>query len=278
MSISASAVSSLSLTYASGGDWSVFTAANLATAGNLQANWTDITSQIGNGYVTAINSCISELTALKSASSIVYYCNAASGSDTNAGTSAGAAFASVQTAVNKLPQILNHSATINLASGTFNEGVSILGFYGSGNILLQGGSSYTNAGNYIVSNMSIRNNVVEIQVKGVYAAATATPGFLSYRSIEVLFQDCSVTATTTTIDGFAISNGGFSYITSCESNNRNYGIYAINGAIIFSNNNTGASNDYGLAAQRTATIGKNGTQTSGTTASSYSDTGGEIRT
>jgi hypothetical protein len=62
--ISATAVSTIGLTYASAGAWGVFTAANLATAGNLQANWTDIASQLDNNYKPLLNSAVDEISAL----------------------------------------------------------------------------------------------------------------------------------------------------------------------------------------------------------------------
>jgi hypothetical protein len=58
--ISAS-VSSIALTYGSAGAWNVFNATNLATAGNLQANFTDIASQINESYQTALISAIYEI-------------------------------------------------------------------------------------------------------------------------------------------------------------------------------------------------------------------------
>jgi hypothetical protein len=54
-------VSTISLTYSGTNPWTVFDASNLATGGNLQANFTDIASQINNAYTTAISSCISEV-------------------------------------------------------------------------------------------------------------------------------------------------------------------------------------------------------------------------
>jgi hypothetical protein len=54
-------VSSIALTYTTGADWAVFTSNNPATAGNLQANWTDIASQIDGLYKPVLNSAINEI-------------------------------------------------------------------------------------------------------------------------------------------------------------------------------------------------------------------------
>jgi hypothetical protein len=70
--ISAAAVSTISLTYVSGGSWAAFNSTNLATAGNLQANWTDIASQVGASYKTLLNSAVNEIGVLEGASGANY--------------------------------------------------------------------------------------------------------------------------------------------------------------------------------------------------------------
>jgi len=272
--ISAVAVSSIALTYLTA-DWNVFNSTNLATAGNLQANWNDITSQIGANYATAINSCISELTALKSSSSIAYYVNVASGSDTNNGTSAGAAFASIQTAINKLPQMLNHSATIYCATGNYNEAILMYGFVGSGQIWLQGGSSLVSATGYNTERVAAKQNGILVNVAGLNATSTAFSGFGNVNSRKVNFLYCSV-LTTGSVDGFT-GEGGNTEVSGCDVSNRTFGILATKGGIIFSSNNTGTSNTYGLYARYAGKIGINGTYPAGTT-TSLATAGGQIVT
>jgi lysophospholipase L1-like esterase len=70
--ITASSVSSIPLTYASAPDWSVFNATNLASAGNLQANFTDIVSAVSAQYKPALNSCIAEINYLEGVSGAYY--------------------------------------------------------------------------------------------------------------------------------------------------------------------------------------------------------------
>jgi hypothetical protein len=59
--ISASVVSTISLTYSGSNPWTVFDAANLATGGTLQANWNDIASQLNGLYRPLLNSAVSEV-------------------------------------------------------------------------------------------------------------------------------------------------------------------------------------------------------------------------
>jgi hypothetical protein len=81
--ISATAVSTIGLTYASAGAWGVFTAANLATAANLQANWTDIASQLNNNYMPLLNSAVDEVNSLITAGTWTPYIEGDSISGTN---------------------------------------------------------------------------------------------------------------------------------------------------------------------------------------------------
>jgi hypothetical protein len=68
MPITAASVSTMSLTYTTGLSWGVFTNTNLATAGNLQANWTDIASQIDAIHRPLLNSAKSEINILEGVS------------------------------------------------------------------------------------------------------------------------------------------------------------------------------------------------------------------
>jgi hypothetical protein len=64
MSITTTAVTSITLTYANASAWQVFNAANLATGGNLQQNWLDLTSALSGQYKSLLNSCAEEINIL----------------------------------------------------------------------------------------------------------------------------------------------------------------------------------------------------------------------
>lgn len=72
----------------------------------------------------------------KTKGTITFYVNASSGLDTNSGLTSGTAFKTIQYAISQLPQIINHSVNINVASGTYTEFVTLHGFVGLGTINL----------------------------------------------------------------------------------------------------------------------------------------------
>jgi len=274
--ISAAAVSTVSLTYASGGAWSVFNSTNLATAANLQANWTDIASQLNNNYMPLLNSAVSEVTALKSASTITYYANPASGSDTNSGTSAGAAFASIQTAINKLPQTINHVATINMATGSYGETVTISGFNGAGYIQILGGTLVASADSYNISNMIINYNSVYVLVVGVKATSISADGFLvNINPGRSNFSNVICSSTAAGYNAFSTIASPSIDISGSDAANHNCGINAARNANVCVIGCTGSGNSVGLYSNTNASIGIQGTYPTGTT-TSLATGGGKI--
>jgi hypothetical protein len=72
-----------------------------------------------------------------------YYVNGSTGSDSNDGLSSGAAFATIQKAVNVASALDNggFNITISVASGTYDETVVLRSFVGSGLIIIEGNTS-----------------------------------------------------------------------------------------------------------------------------------------
>jgi hypothetical protein len=70
--ISASVVSTITLTLSGTNPWTVFDAANLATGGNLQCNFNDIASQLNGLYKPLLNSAVNEMNLVEGASGSYY--------------------------------------------------------------------------------------------------------------------------------------------------------------------------------------------------------------
>jgi len=70
--------------------------------------------------------------------------------------------------------------------------------------------------------------------------------------------------------------GNLSISNSVISNNSTRGITAYSNSFVYSSNNTGAGQSYGLVAQHGSVILKNGTQPTGTTSNEQTSTGGAI--
>jgi hypothetical protein len=70
--ISASTVSTITLTYSGDNPWTVFDSSNLATGHALQVNWNDLASQLNAIYRPLLNSAVDELGILSGVSGADY--------------------------------------------------------------------------------------------------------------------------------------------------------------------------------------------------------------
>jgi hypothetical protein len=203
---------------------------------------------------------------------ITLYVNAATGSDTNDGLTSGTAFKTIGAAIAKIPQIVNHVVTINLADGTYNEAIILNGIFGKGNIKIVGNSSNRNAVN--VNNIYINNTIPYVHIEYLTFTKTNGEAINTTGALSVGVYNCSIKDGS----GYAGIKGVTSNITvgGTDIVNRQVAILASTGSRIQSSNNTGTGNGTGLYAEYTGLIGKYGTQPGGTTAEAYAG-GGEIR-
>lgn len=202
-----------------------------------------------------------------------YYVNVTTGNDSNAGTSAGAPFKTIQAAINKLSQTVNHNIVINVAAGDYSAypPINILGFTGKGSITINGGAAVGDS--YLTPQVVITSCYVTISITGI-RAVNAGENFTVKNSSDVTFNYCKADNVSTTADGFAIYSSRVTIANSLINNKRS-GIGATARSIVYSQNNTGGTNTYGLLCAEASKIGKNGTQPAGTTAENVFN-GGQI--
>jgi len=211
---------------------------------------------------------------IKTTENITYYVNATTGNDINNGLTSETAFKTIMSAINRLPQIINHNITINLANGTYNEVVNISGFYGSGKIYLLGDTIVTSSFN--VPNVIINScHLSEIQIRGINATSDTIDGFAISSSSYIRLDYCSCIINSIK-NGVIVNYGSVCDIYYGTYSNRVNGISVLKGSIATSYSNSGIDNGRGLSATNTGTIGTYGTQPAGATAT-YTDSGGEIR-
>jgi hypothetical protein len=199
------------------------------------------------------------------------------GNDANDGSANDAARAllTIQAAINKVPQIINHNVIINVAAGTYAEDILISGFYGKGNIQLLGANSLADASNYKVNKIhcTFCSNVL---VRGFEATITNDHAFKAQAVVYSTFQYCKVTTISATYAGFLVFTGALTLLINCEASNRLYALYCYSG-IAYSNEWTiGDGNTIGIKCEAAGTVGKYSTQPQGATAEMV-DTGGVIR-
>ncbi|MFH5182945.1 hypothetical protein ACHHV8_10105 [Paenibacillus sp. TAB 01] len=195
------------------------------------------------------------------------------GNDTNDGLTSETALRNIQTAINRIPQMVNHQVKINVAAGTYSESIGINGFIGKGSILLVGGTSVSD--NYVVNSVDVFNCVLDVTVRGLKAISTTHDGFSAYGSSAVTFDACRCNNATTSFSA-VIYNKSKGTVSGCDLSNRQAGLFIQRHSIVFSTTNTGTGNATGLYAAEASTIGKFSTQPTGTTAESTGG-GGVIR-
>lgn len=204
-----------------------------------------------------------------------YYVNATSGNDTNDGLTAGTALKTGQAAINKINQICNSVITVNFAAGTYNETLSITGFMGSGQIIINGATVL--AATHNINAIFVSKVQIPVTITGFNCTSTTADGFTAIGcGVEIWFAFCrSVQA--------AGGNGFYAFaskvkITGSQVANRTTGnaLLALELSFVLSMDQTsGTGNSIGLQAATGATIRKSGVQLSGATAEVF-QTGGVI--
>jgi len=197
------------------------------------------------------------------------------GSDDNDGSAntTGAALQTINEAIRRIPQRVDHTVTINVAAGTYNETVKFSGFTGNGTIYLYGAAATNDT--HTITNLTVIQCAIQVFVRGFKALSTTAIGFVAQSSAYVNFTGCKCVGASSYagIEGYW---GGYVAVFDSELSNRGPAINSTSGVSIYSSNNTGNGNSVGLRAAYAATIGKNGTQPAGTITEQVLY-GGEIR-
>ncbi|MBU7314042.1 hypothetical protein [Paenibacillus oleatilyticus] len=195
------------------------------------------------------------------------------GNDANDGLTSGTALRTIQAAVNRLPQILNHATTINVAPGVYNETVYVSGFIGKGFLDILGDTMLSD--NYQVNNYVLQNNNSKVTIRGFKLSSSSAAAVQVYNCTNANIILCRTNAVATGIIGiFALRS--LVTVSSCEISNRQFAISAADVSVVFSSTNSGNGNTYALGAFDASTIGKYASQPGGTTAENTAG-GGVIR-
>lgn len=258
----------------SGAPGALDTLNELATALGDDPNFaTTIINSLGTKVnQTDFNAHLADNVPHSTKSNLTYYINVASGNDANDGLSSGTALKTITAAINKLPPRINHIVTINVATGTYNETVTIAGFIGSGEIDIMAGASAST--NYTVNNVVIIGCTIKIYTRGLNASTSSSDSFYISDCLFARCDYCNATVTDSSHSGFYILQS-LAQVTNSVSSNKANGIYNINSNVT-SQNNSGTGNTYGLQCVFAGTIGKSGPQPGGATAETTSG-GGLIR-
>ena len=193
---------------------------------------------------------------------LIYYVNATNGSDSNDGLTEGNAFKTIQHAIDLLPTNVAHFTVINLAEGIYDEDVVISRLIGGGSININGAVSgtesnrLTNAANYKIRSISMKNNNLTTTVNGVnftsYNAETGNNAAAHIlNSKYASFNQCIFDGTseygihirTTTI-----------YVNYCRITNKTYAVNAAEASRVFVYIPVGSNNAVGINSTNGAIV------------------------
>jgi hypothetical protein len=186
-----------------------------------------------------------------------------------------APFKTLQYAVNRLPKNLNGRFVNIYFNSLTSENLIIDNFYGGGTLKIY---PVSGAPDGLINSLVIDSCIgsyIQIGHLGCVGYNVAWGNANIYiRRVQACEIHGAVLDTYGTY-GIFITSGSTVYIDICTISNHYYAIYA-SSSNVFSENNGGTNNVFGLYAQRTTTIGKDGVQPGGTTAE-YHDSSSEIR-
>ena len=202
---------------------------------------------------------------------ITYYV-ATTGNDTTGDGTSGLPFKTIQYAIDKLPQIVNHVVTINVSAGTYPESLIISGLFGKGDFTISGATSTSTTHN--ISDMNILNCSLKVKIIGFNITTTTVHSISITNCINTWIQNMNLISVNTSKNGVSVTNS-FCLLGSNTISNKSNAIFA-NLARVKSGGVDGTNNAIGLMATNSATIGKGGPQPSGTTSEVVSF-GGVIR-
>lgn len=223
-----------------------------------------------NGNLTTLDNKVTEhLDEYATTQNLTFYVNAINGSDSNDGKTNDNAFKTIQKAINMLPKFVDHTVTINVAEGVYDDNVDIRGFVGRGRIILNGSTVLTTE--RTITKLTINNVTLRITVSGFALTQDVN---ISYAANYVEVARLKLLSNTS-VQGIFIWGSPLVSVENCEITERTNAI-TVNHGKVYSSNNIGTGNVFGLLSQRGATLSKSGTQPSGNTTESF-NTGGVIR-
>lgn len=201
-------------------------------------------------------------------SNLDWYVDPNGNDETGNGTSAKP-FRTIIATLMKLPKIINHTVTIKVKDGDYNEDVRLEGFFGSGTIILTGTSTTANCRVLYVSviNCSIKATITKVTVTGQSNAVEVLNSFYAY------LYDVSIIKNATSTG--VVADGSRVHLSSCVISNKDTALAAYGMSNVFLSSCSGNDNKIVLVAHQSSTIVKNGVP-SGTTAENTT-TGGLIR-
>lgn len=229
--------------------------------GSILLNIQDLTL-----YTNAeIDAKIAAASASNATTANITYYVATTGSNSNNGLAVGTPFQTIAYALSLLPKNIRHTVTINVAAGTYNEVVTVSGFYGEGTININGGADLANAVNYKIDRALIQYCTTGLNITGFEATTTSGQAFNIDNCSKASLTYCTSTSVDAVNSGAYIRNSNAA-VSSCLFSNKYSAIYAYMNSQVYSTSQTaGSGNTYGIYGGRGSIVAKNGVQPQGAT-------------
>ena len=177
--------------------------------------------------------------------------------------SENAPFKTLQYAINRLPKNLNSRGVTICFNNLLPADTAILeGFYGGYSIFIRpsDGSIVQTIDHIWVSDCTVNIHFLYLDM-----STNNQIGAYIRRAIYVKMDSCTIISDNHVAEtGIEVAYGSNAEIVNCTITNRGNAIVANGMSDIYSGNNSGSGNDIGLYADYNSTIGKSGTQPSGT--------------
>jgi hypothetical protein len=187
-----------------------------------------------------------------------------------------APFKTLQYAIYRLPKNLNSRIyEIYFSNLDVNEQIIIDGFHGAGQLIIKPktGTSVSYINSIFINGCS----GTEISIQYVGASSITRNAIRVRKSFYVILDNCNVITSSPTYYGIEVDDGSRCTIKNTTISNRYAGIFAGSVSSVFSQNNSGSNNNFGLGSWYGSTIGKTGTQPIGTASNEWTDTSSIIR-
>lgn len=192
------------------------------------------------------------------------------GNNSNDGSANDAAHAllTIQAAIDKLPKIINHAASIMVEAGTYNENVLIRGFTGFGTLTVMGSALYHPETHNVIS-ITCTNNGILVDTIG-FTLTKAESDFVAYRCLHIRLSYCrTISSSVSTAAALTFSYCGVELVSCVISNKAGQNqptIEANFGAHVYVDGCSGTGNSVGVRALRGGRIAIKGNIPTATTA------------
>ena len=243
---------------------------------------TSINQKADTSYVDSELNDINDMMAFKvtkTTENIEYHVSP-TGNDNNSGTSTSP-YRTISKAVSMIPDTIGEDTTFSivLGNGSWNENIEVGNVTVNGQLVIKGNTS--TADNHSV-NLCVFNNITgHLSVSNIMTRTQTTVGFrfnrCTYAFVTNVIAHGESTSDTTleAYHGLLADYGSNVLVTNSEFNHKRYGIRANYLSRIFSQNNSGTGNLFGIGSRWGGIIQTIYGQPSGTTART-TDSGGLI--